>query len=266
MSPFIVGELINSTRKSIAEAITAKNVEFLKELARRQASCGASAIDINTAATGDEIENMKWLIEILQDDLDVPLCIDSPNYKALETGLSMCRLRPVVNSITAEKTRWDEVLPLVQEFKTSVIALCMDDSGIPETIDQRLTVADKLVSGLVGAGISEEHIFLDPLIKPLSVNHLSGMEILEGTRRLRELFPRVHIISGLSNISFGLPERRLLNRAYMIMSVAAGMDSFILDPLDSSTVSLLSAAWALAGCDEYCLDYISAFRSGNLRA
>lgn len=263
---FIIGELINSTRKAIAQAIEQKDEGYLKDLARRQANSGASAIDINAAASSNEIENMKWLVNLVQEVVDVPLCIDSPSAEALAIGLEHCKGRAVINSITAEKERWAEVLPLVQQFKSKVVALCMDNRGMPETVSDRLRVADVLVNGLTAAGVSPDDIYLDPLLKPLGVNHLYGLEALDSTRQLHERFPSVHIVSGLSNISFGLPERKLINRTFMVMSVFAGMDAFILDPLDQQIMAQLAAAKVLAGQDEYCMDYITGVRSGQVKA
>ncbi|OAT86675.1 methyltetrahydrofolate cobalamin methyltransferase [Desulfotomaculum copahuensis] len=261
----IVGELINSSRKAIAAAIETKDKLYLQELAKNQADAGANVIDVNCGTNfGTEAAMMTWLVDTVQEVVDVPLCIDSPSPEVLEAGLSRCKGRALVNSISAEKQRWAEVLPLLTKYKAAVIALCMDDSGMPKSVADRLRVAEKLVPELVAAGVPEEDIYLDPLIKPLAVDVAHGPEALESTRCLREKYPRVHVISGLSNISYGLPQRRLINRAFAVMCMAMGMDAFILDPLDRQLMSLLIAANALAGRDEFCLEYIAAERSGKL--
>lgn len=262
----IIGELINSSRRAIAEAIDEKNKIYLQDLARRQVEAGAQAIDVNTAATDNEIENMVWLIDILQEIIDVPLCIDSPNPIAMEAGLARCRQNAIVNSISAQVERWNSMLPLVQKYSAKVVALCMDDKGLPRTMFDRLRVAHNLVAWLVASGVPMGDIFLDPLVNPLVVNHESGAELLKSTRLLREKYPDFHIITGLSNVSFGLPERRLLNRVFMLMGVAAGIDSFILDPLDKTLMSLLAGARALAGKDNDCQDFIAGVRQGKITA
>lgn len=262
----IVGELINSTRKAIAQAIEQKDKDFLQDLARRQAEAGADFIDVNAAVGGDEIENMIWLVDLIQDVVDTPLCIDSPSPEALEAGLVRCRKKAMVNSISGESERWEKVLPIIQKYQAKVVVLCMDDQGMPETVEDRLRVAEKLVTGLKGAGVPEGDIFLDPLVKPLGVNHDYGVEILKTTQAIRAKYPQVHVISGLSNVSYGLPERRLLNRVFMVMSLTMGMDAFILDPLDQTLMSLGAAAKALAGQDEYCMEYISGVRAGRVKA
>lgn len=262
----IVGELINSTRKAIAQAIENKDRAYLQDLARRQAEAGAHFIDVNAAAGGDEIENMIWLVDLIQDVVDIPLCIDSPSPEALEAGLSRCRKKAMVNSISGEAERWEKVLPVIQKYKAGVVALCMDDKGMPESAADRLRVAEVLVTGLTAAGVPEGDIYLDPLVKPLGVNHEYGVEILQAAKAIREKYPQVHIISGLSNVSYGLPERRLLNRVFMVMSLTMGMDAFILDPLDQTLMSLGAAAKALVGKDEFCLEYIAGVRAGAIKA
>ncbi|WP_407314094.1 methyltetrahydrofolate cobalamin methyltransferase [Desulfosporosinus sp. SB140] len=263
---FIVGELINSTRKVISQAIEQRDKVYLQELARRQAEAGANYIDVNAAQGGNEIEDMIWLVDLIQDVVDIPLCIDSPSAAALEAGLSNCRQKAMINSISGETKRWTEVLPIIKRYQPKVVALCMDESGMPETAQDRLNVADKLVAGLLDVGVPEDDIFLDPLIKPLGVNHLYGQEVFNSTKAMRNKYPQVHLISGLSNVSFGLPERRLLNRAFMVMSVALGMDAFILDPLDQTLMSLFTAAKSLAGLDEYCMEYVAGVRAGKVKA
>ena len=262
----IVGELINSTRKTISQAIEQKDKAYLQDLARQQVAAGAHILDINAATSSNEIENIQWLADIVQDVVDVPLCIDSPSDQAIAAGLARCQRPGMVNSISAETERWEQMLPLILKYQTKVMALCMQDGGMPETVEDRLAVAEKLVSGLTGAGVAADDIYLDPLIKPLGVDHNYGLQALETTRLLREKYPQVHLISGLSNISFGLPERRLFNRAFMVMSVAMGMDAFILDPMDQAMMSLLAASMTLTGQDEYCMDYIAGVRAGKVKA
>jgi len=262
----VVGELINSTRKAIALALEHKDHLYLQDLARRQVEAGAKIIDINAAVGRNEVEHMKWLAEIVQEAVEAPLCIDSPNAIALEAGLAVCREKAMLNSISAEDRRWNELMPLVQKYKPRVIALCMGDGAMPETALDRLREAEKMVPGLLAAGILPEDIYLDPLIKPLGVNSNFAMEALEATRALCREYPGVHVICGLSNVSFGLPERRLLNRAFMVMAISSGMDAFIMDPLDQPTMSLLAAAKALVGQDEYCLEYIAGVRFGRVKA
>lgn len=262
----IVGELINSTRKSIAKAIEEKDGEYLRNLASQQVEAGAHYIDINSAEAADELATMKWLIDLIQDAVDVPLCLDSPNPQVIQECIGLCRKTPMINSISAEPDRWEQVLPIVRQYKTKVIALCMDEKGIPNSTEERLRIADRLVLGLTEEGVPEDDIYLDPLIKPIGVNSSYGAEILETIWALRHKYPNVHIISGLSNISYGLPERKLVNRVFMVMSVAMGMDSFILDPLNQQNMSELITAQMVGGHDKNCRNYLSSVRKGRILA
>lgn len=263
----VVGELINSSRKTVAQAIENRDRVFIQELAKKQVEAGADIIDVNCGTSfGEEEQVMTWLVDIVQDVVNVPLCIDSPSAAALAAGLERYKGQAMINSISAEKERWAEVLPLVKQYKPKVIALCMDDGGMPETVEDRLRVAEFLIPGLKEAGIPESDIYLDPLIKPLGVNHQYGIESLESIAALHYKYSEVHSICGLSNVSYGLPERRVLNRAFMVMCIDRGMDAFILDPLDTTLMSLYRAAIALAGKDDFCLEYIAAVRAGKVKA
>ncbi|MFZ5944699.1 MAG: methyltetrahydrofolate cobalamin methyltransferase [Bacillota bacterium] len=260
----IVGELINTSRKAIKPAVESRDEAFIKEIAQKQVDAGADYIDVNCGTmVFNEPETMAWLVETIQSQVSAPLCIDSPNPKAIEVGLSLIQYgQPLINSITAEKERFNEILPLVTKYKTKIVALCMDDSGMPETAGDRLRIARKLVTDLTAAGVAENDIYLDPLVKPVSTGDKAGMEVLETIYGIKELYPNVHGICGLSNISFGLPNRKILNQAFMIQTMTMGMDAYILDPLDKVMMGFVFASQALLGKDEFCMKYLTAHRKG----
>ena len=264
----IVGELINTSRKHIQVAVENKDAAYIQKIAQEQAEAGADYLDINCGTrVFDEVEIMEWLVNTVQEVVQIPLCIDSPNPQAVAAGLALARDgRPMINSISAETERFAQVLPVVKEYNAKVVALCMDDAGVPETAGDRLRVADKLVGNLLAAGVEQDDIYLDPLIKPLGVNHQYGVEVLDSVKFMHGKYPQVHFICGLSNISYGLPERKLLNRTFMVMNITVGMDAFILDPLDQSIMSMFRAAKVLAGQDEYCMEYITGVRTGKIKA
>ena len=151
----IVGELINTSRKAIKPAVESRDAAFIKDIAQKQVDAGADYVDVNCGTmVFDEEETMAWLVETVQSQVSAPLCIDSPNPKALEKGLSLAKNgQPMINSITAEKERFATVLPLVLKYKAKIVGLCMDDSGMPETAADRLKIADRLVTDLVAAGV-----------------------------------------------------------------------------------------------------------------
>lgn len=260
----IVGELINTSRKAINEAIDRKDSNYIQQVAMEQAESGADYIDINCGTKlFNEVETMEWLVNTVQDAVKVPLCIDSPNPKALETGLALCKNgRPMINSITDELERYDAVLPLILKYNAKVIALCMDQTGMPETAADRMKVVNSLWKKLTDSGVKEEDIYFDPLVKPVSSVEGAGREVLDTIKLIKEQYPEVHFMCGLSNVSYGLPNRKILNRLFVVETMTLGMDGYILNPTDKGMMGTIAGAKVLLGHDQFCMGYIKAYRSG----
>ncbi len=262
----IIGEKINSSIKSVATAIETKDKDFVQKLAVEQVTVGADMLDVNAGIFVDtEVELLPWLVKKVQEVADVPLCIDSPNPEALKAALPLHRGKALVNSISLEAGRYDSIVPVVKEFGASVVALCMDEHGIPHNADGRVEIACRLAEKLRSDGVSYDDIYFDVLVQPISVDITFGMAALETIRGIRKYLPGTHTTCGLSNVSFGLPERRLLNSAFAAALISWGMDTFIIDPLDVGMMGIISASKALMGQDEFCEDYLMAFRSGKFR-
>jgi 5-methyltetrahydrofolate--homocysteine methyltransferase len=239
----------------------------IRKLAQEQCCAGANYVDVNAGAfVGQEGEYLKWLVATVQEAVDTPCCIDSPDPAAIEAALKVHRgsAQPMINSISLEKNRYDTLLPLLAGTDLKVVALCMSDHGMPETAKQRVSIADKLIHGLTAKGVALGNIFVDPLVQPLSVRSDFGVEFLKATQDIMTRFPGVHTICGLSNVSYGLPERRLLNQAFAVMAVAKGLDGLIVNPLDERLMANLIAAESLAGRDKYCAKYLQAYRTSKL--
>lgn len=261
----IIGELINSTRTSIKKAIEEKDARYIQDIARKQAEHGADYIDVNAGAfVYDEVEYLVWLTETVQDAVDKPLALDSPRAEALREALKVHRGTPLINSITAEKQRYEEIVPLVKEYKAKVLALCMSDAGMPETSAERLQVAEQLMADLERDGVAPENVFFDPLIKPISVDGEYGFQALETIAGIAGWNKGVHITCGLSNISFGLPHRALLNRTFLVMAMERGLDSALIDPLDREIIKSIKTAEVLLNRDAYGMEYLKASRAGLL--
>jgi 5-methyltetrahydrofolate--homocysteine methyltransferase len=257
----IIGELINTSRKAIAQAVENRDIYFIEDIAKNQVHAGVSYIDINAGTRiYDEPETLVWLVETVQRAVGVPLCIDSPNPRAIEAALMVHKGQAIINSITAEKDRYDALLPLILKYNTKVIALCMDDHGMPNTAEQRLSIVKVLYKELTESGVRVDDIFFDPLVKPISVNINFGNEVLDTIKQIHLEYPGVHTTCGLSNVSYGLPNRKLLNQAFLVTCMANGMDSVILNPLDQTIMSLLMASKTLLGKDDYCRAYIASQR------
>lgn len=261
----IVGEKINTSRKGIEPLVLARDAQAIIKLAKDQAACGANYIDVNAGTLFDcEPEFLAWLVQTVQSELDLPLCLDSPNPKALEEALKVHRGQAMVNSISAEKQRFEQIVPLVKMYNCSVVALCMDDNGIPENVEQEVKVARKLIKDLEQEGIAQDRIYLDPLIRPVSAVPEAAELVVQVVRQIRAEFPEVHFMCGLSNVSFGLPARKFLNATLLVLLMGAGLDGAILDPENQLLMSLLKASDALLGRDEFFMDYISSYRKGML--
>lgn len=263
----IIGEKLNSTLKAVRPAMADKDEATITNLAKSQYEAGAAYIDLNAAMMGEnEIETLQWLTQLMHKILpDVPLAFDSPDENAIKKALEANKNpNPMVNSITAEKERFDAMAPVLKEFKPAIVALCMDDTGMPETADDRFKIADKLINDLVKLGLKHSDIYIDPMIRPIGTGSHYGTVAIETIRGVKQKFPEVHVTAGLSNISFGLPGRKVINQVFMISCMNAGMDSAILDPLDKKLMTLLYACEAVLGVDDYCVNWLTKYREGAL--
>ncbi len=266
MYMIIIGEKINSTLKAIRPAIESYDAKTIQDLAIKQHEAGAAYIDVNAGMFhDDEPQRLVWLIETIQEVTDAPFAIDSPNPAAIEAALRANKnAKPIINSITNEKERYNAIAPLAVEYKTGIIALCMDDAGMPETVEDRVTIAGRLIEKLTKQGVAIGDIYIDPMIRPIGTGSQNGVVALETMRRVKAEYPDVHLTCGLSNISFGLPARKLINQAFLVAAMSAGLDSAILDPLDKRLMSFLYATEALMGLDDFCMNYLTMFREGRL--
>jgi len=261
----IVGELINASRKPIAEAIRNQDAEAIKKIAKDQYEAGANYIDVNAGIfVGEEGDYMEWLVKTVQEAVDAPCCIDSPDPEVIKRGLSVHKGTPMINSISLEKERYDALLPVIAGTDLKIVALCMSDEGMPETTEDRVKIADKLINGLVQNNVKLDNIYVDPLVQPVSTKSTFGIEFLNAVEAIMTKFEGVHTICGLSNISYGLPLRPLLNRTCAVMAVAKGLDGLIVNPLDKQMMASLIAAETLVGRDEYCVNYLKAYRQKKL--
>lgn len=262
----VIGERINGTRKKIAAAIESRDAAHITGEAKRQVAAGAGCLDVNAGTVGEkEVADMCWLVETVRTVTDVPLCIDSPNPEALRAGLKGAGNDPVVNSITGEQHRLDDILPLVSEFNTRVVCLLMDDSGLLSGVDERVELAREIAGKLKAEGIGNNRIYFDPTVKPVSTEPDQGASGLSVVRTIMSELPEAHTTCGLSNISFGLPARGALNAAYLAQMIAAGLDSVITDPLNMAVMTAMRAGLALMGRDQMCMGYIQASRDGVLK-
>ncbi len=264
----VVGELINASRKAISEAILAEDKESIQKVAMDQEAAGANYIDVNAGIFVDEEETyLKWLVNIVQEVVSIPCCIDSPNPKAIESALEVHKgdQPAMINSISMESDRYEQLMPIIANTNLKVVALCMSDNGMPETTEDRVKIAEALINGLEKNNVARENIHVDPLVQPISTNNQFGTEFMNSVEAIVKQYQGVHTMCGLSNISFGLPNRPYLNQMFAVMAIARGLDGLIINPLDKRMMANLVAAEALAGRDLYCGNYLKAFREDKFK-
>lgn len=261
----IIGEKINGTLKPVKQAIQDRDATYIVEIAKRQAEAGADYLDVNAGTPPErEPDDLKWLIEVVQEAVDTPLCVDSPRPQTLAEVMPFVKNPGLINSVSGEEGKPEAIFPLVKKYGCGVVALTVDQRGIPSDAKTRVEIAQNLITQAESYGIANEQVFIDPVVTALATGSDSCQVFVDAVKAIKEHFPEVKITSGLSNISFSLPRRKFLNRAFLVLAMNAGMDSAILDPLDTELMGLLFATNALTGKDNYALKYIRAYRKGLL--
>lgn len=260
----IVGELINSTRTRVGEAIAAQDEGYIRQLARRQNEAGADVIDLNAGQSmGRELEDLLWLIGVVEDELgpDVRLGIDTSDPDVMEKAIGTCSAAPLMNSISNEPSK-GTLIEIAAGCGCDVIGLAMGEAGMPKTADDRVAEARALVEKCEKAGIEREKLYVDLICMSVASSPEQGRELLEAVRRVTSELS-VKTLAAVSNVSFGLPNRRLLNRTFLAMLLAAGLSGVIVDPTDPGISEAICGARALLGSDAYCLKYIQYHRAAK---
>jgi 5-methyltetrahydrofolate--homocysteine methyltransferase len=261
----IIAEKINGSRRLVGKAILDRDVNFIQKLAISQVEAGADYLDINAGTSTDrEPDDLVWLINVVQDVVDKPLCLDSPNYKALLAGIGAAKQPPMINSISGEQDRLENVLPLVGKFKLKVLALALDSSVIQPTSEGRMEIIRKLFAATRGVGLPDSNVYVDPLVMSVATSTGATQVTFDVMRSVLTEFPEAHLTGGASNISFGLPARSLINRAFLTLAISNGLDSAIIDPTDRGLMEAFYAANAVLGYDRLCSKYTRAYRAGKI--
>lgn len=255
----IIGERINPTGRSwLTEQLTEGNLEVLRKEATKQLEDGAHVLDVNVgAASVNEVELLPRAVEMIQDEVGVPLCIDTADKDALEAALKVYQGKPLINSVNGEEANLERVLPLVAEYEAAVIGLAMDDEGIPKTAERRLAVAKKIVERAEAMGIPREDVLIDCLALTVSAEPEAAIITLDAIDLVRKELG-VNQALGHSNVSFGLPDREVINRVALGMVIRAGVNAPIVDAAEVKQSIL--AADLLMGRDQYAMNYIKYYR------
>jgi len=265
----IIGEKINGTRSSVAEAIAKRDKEFIANLAKAQAEAGADFIDVN-AGTGhgsreQEKADMEWLVEVVQSATDKPLTVDSDSADVIKAALGKYQgEKVIINSVTAELEKLEAIGPLATERQAWLVALAMGAGGIPDNVEKRLEACETTMTYLSRLGMEEYQVFFDPLVLPVSVDSSQALVTLKTIEGIKSRFPSAKTVMGVSNVSYGLPNRKLINRSFLLMAAYAGLDAAIIDPLDAKTMSLVKVGDLLTGKDPSSRGFTRAYRRGVL--
>ncbi|MGD8855566.1 MAG: dihydropteroate synthase [Chloroflexota bacterium] len=258
--PFvIIGESINPTRrKKLLEAYAERQFQYVLELAQAQIENGADVLDVNAGVAGiDEVSLLPVVVQAIAAAFDVPLCLDSAYPEAIAAALAVAPGRCLINSVNGKEESLDALLPVAKEFDAPLIGLVMDNDGISMDPNERLAVAGKIIERAAQAGIPPENVIIDPLVMAVGADHNAGWVTLETIARVRQQFG-VNIVLGASNVSFGLPERQIINQAFLSMAMSRGASCAITNP--AKLTSTIRAADLLLGKDNYSMRYIKHYR------
>lgn len=263
----IIGERINASSKLVAGAINRRDEEFVANLSRAQAEAGADFIDVNAGSgftsRSEALAAVEWLVEVVSSATDKPLAIDSDDPGIIAAALRRYQgEKVIINSVTAEPSRLETVGAMAAERGAWLVALAMGESGIPESVAERLAACEVIMTHLTRLGMQPEQVLFDPLVLPISVASTQGTVTLRTLAEIKARYPEAKTVMGLSNISFGLPQRPVINRAFLAMAANAGLDAVIVDPLDNKMMSLIKVVDMLVGKDPFCRGYTRAHRQG----
>lgn len=260
----LIGEKINGAIPSVAKAIAAKDADFIRNLAKVQTEAGVNFLDVCASVDNDiELETLKWLIDLVQEVSDTPIAIDSPNANVIAEAIKFCNKPGLVNSVSMEGDKIEVIFPMIADTKWECVALLCDDTGIPQTSEKRMEVFAAIMEKAKQYNIAPSRLHIDPLVQMLCTSEEGILTIIDVIKDIKAQYPKIHVTGGASNISFNLPVRKLVNQAFIVLAMSAGMDSAIVDPTKEDLMGMIFATEALLGEDEYCMEYIGAYREGK---
>ena len=256
----LIGERVNAGFKDIKNAIINKDGDVIKEWARKQADANATYIDVNLGTASNKPEDLCWMIEMVQEEVDTLISVDNNKPSMLKEAVPVCKKPPLINSTTAVEEKMNELFPIVAEHGASIIGLVMDEAGSPKDADKRVENAGKIIAKAMEFGLSPEQIFLDPIVMPLKFMQEQASAVLKAANQF-QLFsdPPCHIVCGLSNISNDTKHQRLINRTFLTMLIANGLDAAICDVMDKDLISAMLTADLVMNRQIYADSYIEAF-------
>jgi 5-methyltetrahydrofolate--homocysteine methyltransferase len=256
----IIGECINPTRrKKLVTTLQEGNFDYVLELAESQIRAGADVLDVNVGFPGvDDVKLLPETVKVLQDRFGIPLCLDSPNPRAIEAALKVAEGKCLINSVNGEEASMKVLLPVVKEYGAAIIGLCMDDDGITHDPEKRVAIAERIIERAVKAGMNAEDVIIDPLAMAVSADHRACMVTLETIRLVHNKLCQ-NITMGASNISFGLPDRESLNASFMVLAIYGGLTCPIANP--EKITAIVRATDLVIGRDDYAVRFVEYYQN-----
>lgn len=259
---FVIGELINGMYRNVAKAIKNRDKETVRTIVREQIEGGADALDVNCGPSSrDPVSDIKWLVETIQEVTDKPIAVDSSKPQVIRAGLEALKNKAIINSTTADEDKLEILIPLASKYRAKLVGITISANGIPQNKDQRLELAALIVAACQDKGFPVEDLYLDPIVLPVNVAQPQIKDILECIRDFKIISqPSPKTIVGLSNVSQGACVRSLINRTFLTMALAYGLDAAILDPKDRELMDAAITAELLLNKQIYCDSYLDAYR------
>lgn len=255
----IIGEKINGAIPSVAKAIAEKNEDWIRDLAIRQTDGGADFIDVCSSVVDKDVETLKWLIDLVQGVCDTKICIDSPSAANCVAAIPFCKKPGLINSVSLEGDKIETVFPVIADTKWECVALLCDSNKIPDGVQERIDIFERLMAKAKEYNIAPSRLHIDPLVFSVGTKPEAFTGFAAVTKYIRDAYPDIHITSGLSNISFGIPSRKTMNMAFLTIARYLGMDSAIMDPTSRDMLGAMYATEVLMEEDEYCVEYMDAY-------
>ncbi|MEL4105581.1 methyltetrahydrofolate cobalamin methyltransferase [Oscillospiraceae bacterium WX1] len=261
----IIGEKLNGTIPSMKKAILARDEQTLRDLAKKQADAGAHFLDVCASTSPEiEVETLKWMIDVVQDTVDTPICIDSPNIKALEKVIPYIKRPGLINSVAQEGGKCNIIFPLIKGTEWQVIAQTTDDNGIPNDSKGRVAITKYVVETAAKYDITPDRIHIDPLITAISADNNSVINFADTVKEVKAMYPTIKITAAISNISFGMPLRKVLNQHFYALAAYIGLDSAVMDPCNRDLYTSMLVTETLLGRDRLCRKFTNAYRKNEI--
>lgn len=264
MNLFIIGDRLSAEKSRVRKALNEKDSKFIKQEAQLQVQAGANMLHLNVGTlVNNALECLEWMINNIREVVDVPFSIELTEPEIIRSVLNLLNQEEtLIHSISLEQERWNSLIGVLKETKCRFVGVCMDERGVQASWERRYRLARELIDRIDDENISRERLFIDPGVPPASVDHRGPLSALKALEKIKENYPEIKTITELGAVSYGLPQRRLINRNYIVLLLRSGIDAVRLDPLDKELMANILTAEMLLGKDDFCAKFLEAELEG----